>query len=274
MIDELEKYKHYLMANGMSHNTIKKYIYNISYFLKQYNVNTITEEEIQKYIIELQKTKERTTVNNYLASLKSFLFEFKRLNIRIPKMLKTEDKAIDYIDDKDFLNKVLFELEMSSSDYAKPKAILCLMYDTGLRPSDIVKLRRTDFDFEKDVIFLRIQKSKKEITIPFTTNTKYLLQAYFLFDVEKNNAFNITVSGITGIFARLKKKLPNLKLRPCLLRHSCCTNLLEKGLPIEQVAYILGHKNIQTTLKHYAKIKEENILANYKKKINQERWDR
>jgi len=273
MSDEIQRFKKYLQANGHPANTIKKYINNVIKFSEEYNLDSVSEDDIQDFLISLQSKFERTTVNNYRASIKCYLIDFKRMNIRIPKSLKTEDKIIDFIDEDYFVNKVLFEVDFNSSNSLKIKTLLCLMYDTGIRPGEIPLLKRNYFDLKNTLVFIRGTKTYSQRKAPFTDSTKDLLDMYFSLEDEIINAFNIQLSGINGIFQRLKPKFSDINFRPDLLRHSSATNMLDQGMPVHEVAKILGHKSIETTLKYYAQVKQESIFKHYKERINQRRWD-
>ena len=216
-------------------------------------------------MLDLQTTFAKDTVNSYRNAIKIYL-EYKKININLPKNLKTTEKLPDYITLEDFKDRVIPMLELVFEDSFKKKVILYFMYFTGLRVNDVVNLKRCNFDLKNRTVRLIIKKSKIEKIIPYTEKVRQLLDAYFKLEPEEKNAFNIGKSTISNTLKKLKPYVPNIKLYPHVLRHSFATHLLMKNMDIRVIQQLMGHKSIKTT-ERYTRLKTDDLKVKYDKLI-------
>lgn len=138
----------------------------------------------------------------------------------------------------------------------------------------MVRLNRDDVDFnERECVVLG--KGNKERIVYFDARTKIHLQAYLDSRVDGEDALFVTlrsphsrlsISGIESRVRTLGRRLGMEKVHPHKFRRTLATRAIDKGMPIEQLQQLLGHKRIDTTL-HYAMVKQSNVKAAHRKFI-------
>jgi len=259
----INEFKEYLIINGYSKSTITDYLYRVNILLKENKIEDLNEENIRNFFFKLKDKYNPITINLFRSAIKLFL-EFLDKNIRLPKSIKIEDKLPDSIEEKFFRKKIIPTVEKYCDKPLKNKAILYFMFYTGIRVSEFEFIYRKNIDFEKRRVKIYIPKTKEERIIPFTKEVAIILKSFFITEPEDKNAFNITKSGVQRLCDRLKKYFPDIKLRPHLFRHSYATMMLERGLDVSKVSKLLGHKNINTTLK-YLRLDIDTLQKGYDK---------
>lgn len=128
----------------------------------------------------------------------------------------------------------------------KHKAILSLMYGTGLRASELLGLKVSDIDSNRMLILVRDSKFNKDRYVPFSKNNLILLRSYF----KKYRPVNFLFEGVDGkySYASLKNISVNkLGVTPHLIRHSYATALVEAKTNLRVIQKLLGHANSKTT---------------------------
>lgn len=267
---ELNEFINYLrVEKRLSENTINSYKLDILKFYNFFNnkIINLSENDISKYIKYLNKKQnEATSINRNITSLKQF-FKFLVNNnvyqnniIKNFHSLKTPRKLPKFLTVEE-INKLLdFELK-TDYDY-RNKAMLELMYSSGLRVSEILNLELNNIDVHNCIV-RTYTKGKKERIIPIgELALKYLT----LYKNEHRNNLLIKKSKLTNILflnnhgkiitrSGFNKILRNIKtkqgidkyLSPHVLRHSFATHLIENGADIRTVQELLGHENIETT---------------------------
>ncbi len=146
---------------------------------------------------------------------------------------------------------------IKSIDNIKHRLIISLLYSSGLRISEVVKLKVKDVDLENLTLTIREGKGKKDRLTVFSESLKDNLEDLmqdknietFLFISKQGNEKNpVHTRTIQKIFQNsLKKAKIFKKATPHDLRHSFATHLLENGIDIRYIQTLLGHKNISTT---------------------------
>jgi site-specific recombinase XerD len=231
-------------------------------FLQERNISVeeMTEEDIQQYILYLKKDKGLSagTINNYVSAIK-FFYTFvldKEWNSRkVPRMKRT--KKFPVIPSKEDVIELL-----NSTDNLKHKAILVLIYGSGLRVSEVAKLKISDICSKS--MRVRVDHAKhntNRYTILSDTALKVLreyFRKYFsgkryspndwLFPGQ-NPSDHIHVKTIKNTLIKLRDKL-NLdsNISAHTLRHCFSTHALEDGVDPVFIQQMLGHKSLKTTL--------------------------
>ena len=131
----------------------------------------------------------------------------------------------------------------------KHKAILTLTYSVGLRVSEIVNLKIEDIDSKRMLIHIKNAKGRKDRIVPLSQIVLELLRLYYisykpkeyLFNGQNSNQYSI------GSCQAIYKKYIDSTGHIHTLRHSCFTNLLEKGTDLRIIQKIAGHSNVKTT---------------------------
>ena len=184
----------------------------------------------------------------------------------IPKSISEEDvvKLLDSPNQNSFIGK-------------RDKAMLELLYATGMRISELINIEYANFDFERCVVKVR-GKGSKERLIPYGPEAAKALSDYLAFRRENHLKLNsrslfINSSGkrITrqAFWHRLKKYLMEIglteKISPHTLRHGFATHLLNNGADLRSVQMLLGHSDISTTqiYTHIAKSRLSDMIKKH-----------
>ncbi|GIW65218.1 MAG: tyrosine recombinase XerD [Candidatus Parcubacteria bacterium] len=270
MINELknwlEKYENYLsLEKGRSQGTIKEYLRKISHFLtwlENNNQNEINGENIFNYRVYLNKKGvSLKTQSYYLIAIRNFLKFIQKKGkttyepnlIELPKL---PEREITILDD-DELNKLLNSPEGNNLKALRDKALLEILFSTGLRVSELCSLNR-DINLKKGEIKVK-GKGGKTRTVFLSSLAKNYLEKYLSMRTDNNPALFINLSknkkgerltprGVEKIIKYYAKKTGLLKrVTPHLLRHQFATDLLMAGADLRAIQLLLGHKNLQTT---------------------------
>lgn len=244
-----------LILERKSHVTIKCYrTHLIGLWLFYPNIlpSQITNIQLKKYILhKIQRDKiKETTQGQILNSLVAF---YKRV-------LKQDEKLENIIRPKkskdlpNVLSKEEVTRFMKSIDNLKHKTMMLLIYSTGLRRSELKKLRKKDILFSRKCIFVKAAKGKKDRYVLLSDKIIKYLKPYlaeyqpkfWLF--EGNKAGQYSESSMQSVFTKAKL---NSGVNPYVtlhgLRHSFATHLVENNVPIHVVKELLGHNSIKTT---------------------------
>ena len=281
LISEFLRYL--LIDKGYSNNTIESYKRDLEKFLefnKDKNINRISNDDLKSYIkyLKEENLNEKSIARN-VSSLKSF---YKFLIIEkyithnpsdalfLPKVKKslpntlTEDEVLK-----------LLNIELTDNFSYRNKAMLELMYATGLRVSELINLKLQDIDLSQDII-RTFGKGSKERVIPIGDYAKEYLEKYiyeyrgsmlkresceYLF--LNNHGKQMTRQGFFKIIKKIaKEKGINKELSPHTLRHSFASHLLKYGADLRTIQELLGHSDISTT-QIYTHITNEELKKNY-----------
>ena len=167
----------------LSNHTIESYTEDLNKFRVFINkdLSKITKEDIQEYIIHLRKTINPKSVNRHISSLKGFykfLIEeniLKESPLEHTKALKTPKNLPKYLSVQEIEQLLDFPLE-NAFDY-RNKAMLEVMYATGLRVSELVNLEYSSVDLYNSIIRIT-GKGKKERIIPIGETASYYLKSW------------------------------------------------------------------------------------------------
>ena len=261
-------------------NTINSYMLDLEDFFKTFNgsIESCTKKDILTYISSINGL-EVSTVNRHISSLKSFFnYLVDESIIKVSPMeevssLKSPKKLPKYLSISE-VNKLLNIPLNSEFDY-RNKAMLELMYATGLRVSELVSIEYSNIDFENSIIRIN-GKGKKERIIPLGEIASYYLKVYlsdYRSKLLKRNTYNqvflnnhgkpITRQGFNYILENIRELTGITKeITPHVLRHSFATHLLEGGADIRSIQEMLGHENISTT-NIYTEVVNDVLRSNY-----------
>lgn len=285
-INLLKNYRVYLLTEKhLSDNSITSYILDIYKYLnyleqkKVYNPLKIQKSDIVDYLGYLDDNKYSIySVVRKLSSIRIFHhYLSKTYNIeditqkidnprfykKIPNVLSIEE-----------INKLL-DIELNNSFDYRNKAMLELMYATGLRVSELVNLELNNVNI--DECFVRcFGKGSKERIVPIgdvalkylkvyivqhrdSLKKKYLCDKLFL----NNHGKAMTRQGFLKILKNIAEKQGiNKNITPHMLRHSFATHLLNNGADLRSIQIMLGHSNLSTT-QIYTNINNATLKENY-----------
>ena len=288
---ELEKAKSNFLnycefEKGLSSNTRKSYHYELKDYLsfmqekqKKEDTKEIVKEDIEAYLKYCyQRNEDSKTVAHKLTTLNNFhqyleKEEGEKSNptefIDRPKVRKTLPHCLN---EQELDN--LLDLPLDTPFDYRNKAMLELMYGTGLRVSELIQLSVYDIDFNN--AFLRVKgKGSKERIVPIGEYALSALQQYLevrhqLLKKKQCDALFLNSRGSAisrqGFFKNLKQILKekglDSNISPHSLRHSFATQLLEHGADLRSIQVMLGHSDMATT-KIYTHITNQKINHDY-----------
>ena len=220
---------------------LKKYL---DHFRK--SPKNITKSEVQKYFVGLSKSQVKQTIGALA------IFHCKVVGLPERKRWFTypkQDKSIPDILTKEEVRKVI-----DSIFNLKHKAILSVAYDGGLRISELINMKISDY--QKPTMSFHIHNSKgaKDRIVPISESTANLLREYYLAFRPKEYLFEGQYGdkySMTSARNVLKKSLRKIGIKKKIkfhsLRHSRATHLVNSGVSLKIVADFLGHSNTKTT---------------------------
>lgn len=253
---QLEKFEQILKLQGYSPNTINSYMSALKMFKLRNNVkywNTLTDKDIQDNCFKLFTIKEMaySTQKQQLGAL--ILFYKLMFNRMVPLHILRPTRKSFYIPvvlAKTEVNKIL-----SKTTNLKHKAILTTIYALGLRSSELLNLKISHLDGERNVITLYSAKGKKDRQVMFPSKLKELLRIYYRQYAPKEYMFEgrskgkYTVSSLQNVVKQaVSRANVRKKVTAHTFRHSFATHLLENGTDIRVIQKLLGHKSIKTTM--------------------------
>lgn len=282
----LKKYQIYLLTEKhFSDNSIKSYILDIYKYLdylehhqiKKYS--KIKKEDLFSYLEELDKQNYSIySIVRKLSSIKDF-HHFLNTHTSLPDITKNLIRPRFYakipnvlsIEEVDLLLKINLK---DAYDY-RNKAMLELMYATGLRVSELVQLTMQDINLEEKIVRCYGKGNKErivpigEIALKYLTIylTKYrdqLKKKRFCDNIFLNNhGLGMTRQGFFQIIKKQAKAVGIKKnISPHMLRHSFATHLLNNGADLRSIQMMLGHNNLSTT-QIYTTVNNETLKENY-----------
>jgi len=261
----------------------KKDLFSFSDFLKseqkeKVNLDSIRRKDLKNYLIYLsQRGFDPASIQRKLSTLRSF-FKYLQRKLKVkanpassletPKRKKRLPRALSWPQVKSLLEPSLYQKEKEG---LRDRAILELLYNTGLRLAEISSIKRGDIDFQAGEIKV-LGKGNKERIVPIGENAAKILTAYM--DSKKSEDDFIFSNkygeklGRRGI-ARVVKKygakvIEEKKFSPHVLRHSFATHLLDEGANLLAVKEMLGHEKLSTT-QIYAHVSLDRVKKVYQK---------
>lgn len=175
---------------------------------------------------------------------------------------------------KETYSDEVMELMRDNCSELRDLAIIDMLASTGVRVGEMVLLNRTDVDFnERECIVFG--KGNKARVVYFDARTKIHLQNYLKSRSDNNLALFVSlkaphnrlqIGGVEARLRRLGKLLGIHKVHPHKFRRTLATMAIDKGMPIEQLQQLLGHKKIDTTLQ-YAMVKQSNVKISHQRYI-------
>ena len=281
----LRSFLNYLLVDkGLSNNTVKAYQADISSFFqwldnKDLKYKNLQEDHINQYISFLFQRKMRSSsVNRKISSIKSFyIFLVKRNFVKnsplndlvTPKQEKYLPESMSEAE----VDKLLNSPDVSNKIENRDKAMIEMLYATGMRISELVNLKITDVDMKRCVVKV-FGKGSKERLVPFGETALDSLRSY-LNEREQSSSKEIFLSNRgkkmtrVAFWQRVKVYLirENLKnsISPHTLRHAFATHLLNRGADLRSVQLLLGHSDLSTTqiYTHIAKQRLSDVLKKH-----------
>lgn len=263
---------------GCSEKSLKYYESTIMALLNGVgkDVRYITTEDIRSYLTDYQARKQssKVTIDNIRRILSSFFSWLEDEDYILKSPVRRIHKVKTGTNIKETYTDEALELMRDNCTELRDLAIIDMLASTGMRVGEMVLLNREDIDFnERECVVFG--KGDKERIVYFDARTKIHLQNYLNSRDDDNPALFVSLQKphkrlqISGIEVRLRqygKRLGIAKVHPHKFRRTLATMAIDKGMPIEQLQQLLGHRRIDTTLQ-YAMVKQSNVKIAHRKYI-------
>ena len=284
----IQDFIEYLKSRQVSKNTLLSYerdINQLAAYFKSLDKRMFeaTEEDLQKYIIYLTTMgKSSATISRNVASVKAFyryLLKNKLVeenianNISSPKVEKKELSILSVSE----VEKLLEQPSSKDLKGQRDKAMLELLYATGIRVTELVSLVTSDVNLSSG--YIKVKKKNKERAIPISNTALKYLKEYvedvrpLLIKTEEEPSLFINANGQKmtrqGFWKILKQYKDEAKiekeLTPHTIRHSFAVHMLQNGAELKSVQELLGHTDVASTMMytHVAdlKLRDEYLKA-------------
>ena len=263
---------------GCSEKTLKYYRTTIENMIEAVgkSVRHIQTEDLRTYLTNYQQknSPSRVTIDNIRRILSSFFSWLEDEDYIIKSPVRRIHKVKTATDVKETYTDEDLEKMRDNCVELRDLAIIDMLASTGMRIGEMVLLNKADIDFnERECVVFG--KGDKERVVYFDARTKIHLRNYINSRTDENPALFVTLRSpferikIGGIETRLRKMGKELeieKVHPHKFRRTLATMAIDKGMPIEQLQQLLGHKRIDTTLQ-YAMVKQSNVKQAHRKYI-------
>ena len=282
MNNEINDYINYLkIERQLSPNTIDSYTRDLEDFYKftGKSYKFVVKDDFINYITYLNKKISARSINRHIVSIKNYFKFLERNNLitNNPTVdisgLKMPKKMPRILSEEDINNLLDLPLE-DAYDY-RNKAMLELMYSSGLRVSELLSLEVNNIDFNMNLVRVYGKGSKERIVPIDDIATKYLFEYINIYrnTLLKNKESDILFLNSRGSklsrqgFFKILKEIAREKgikkeLSPHTIRHSFATHLLNNGADLRSIQTMLGHENIETT-QIYTHVSNNYVKENY-----------
>lgn len=277
MSKEIIDFLDYLrIERKMSNNTVESYMYTLNKFEKESKKDLIlsSKSDLKNILIANKKSEKAKSLNHEITIIRQFFAYYNKESIVKDIDLLKLEKALPKYLTKEEVERLLNIPLITPLDY-RNKAMLELIYATGLRVSELVNLKVNDIDFEMCTLRV-LGKGNKERIVPIGSVALKYNKIYieeYRSKILKNNIIDelypnnfgrkMTRNGFNYILNELKKKCDiKAYLTPHVLRHSFATHLLIGGADLRSIQLLLGHENINTT-NIYTHIVNRELKDNY-----------
>jgi integrase/recombinase XerD len=279
---------HVKVEKGLSSNTVAAYQRDLAKFnvfaqKRKLSLESVSRDDLVDFLASLYREKlESRTVARELVTLRNF-FRFSQiqeliatdpsLNLESPKIRRTLPGYLRLEE----VERLLEQPDSKTPLGVRDRAMLEVLYSTGLRVSELIGLRVNDLDTKVGCIRC-IGKGDKERIVPAGRKALGLVEKYLRDARPKllgkrvstqalfvnNRGGSITRVGVWKILSAYGRRAGlRVALAPHMLRHSFATHLLERGADLRSVQLMLGHADISTT-QIYTHVVEERLKQIYK----------
>ena len=263
---------------GCSEKTLKYYRITIETMvaLIDKGIRHIQTEDLRSYLTDYQSKNQssRVTIDNIRRILSSFFSWLEDEDYILKSPVRRIHKVKTATNIKETYTDEDLEKMRDNCTELRDLAMIDMLASTGMRVGEMVLLNRNDIDFnERECIVFG--KGSKERVVYFDARTKIHLQNYLRSRKDDNPALFVSLKSpyerlkIGGVEVRLRefgKQLGLQRVYPHKFRRTLATTAIDKGMPIEQLQQLLGHRKIDTTLQ-YAMVKQSNVKIAHRKYI-------
>ena len=261
---------------GCSERTISYYQVTVKHFFAvvETPVRRISTDEIRQYLVDYQKRNNcsKITVDNVRRNISSFFSWLEEEDYILKSPMRRIHKIKTKVEVKETISDENIEKMRDACSEIRDKAIIDLLYSTGMRVGELVNLNIYDLNLEQRECIV-YGKGDKERRVYFDARTKIHLREYIDSRQDGEQALFVSLTAphtrlkVGGVEIRLRtlgRKLNLPRVHPHKFRRTMATRAIDKGMPIEQVQKILGHSQIDTTMR-YAIVNQSNVKSAHQK---------
>ena len=266
-------------VEGVANSSLKKYEFDLlklfEFLDKDYD--KITTNDIRKFLLEYQnigKRKSNTTMNNMQKSFSSFYTWCQKEGyINLSPMNRISSIKKDTVKERGYTIEEMEEMLYVCRNSLRDQAILYTLYSTGCRVQELCNINIQDIDWQNQNIHIIYGKGGNCRHVPIDGRCRSILKRYIL---EYRNTINsscdalfvnikgehnrLTTNGVRYLLSKISNIAGVNHAHPHRYRVTRITNLLKKGMNIQEVQVIAGHKNINTT-SEYNRMDNDVIMA-------------
>ncbi|OHD08968.1 MAG: hypothetical protein A2Z98_15790 [Spirochaetes bacterium GWB1_27_13] len=285
-------YEKYLGGINYKERTISFNVYSIKMFIRLCwikDLKDVKEGDIKRFVLKMTKIKSAQkkdyspqTINRMVSCLKHFFVYLYRNELILTNPFEDLSLNLRYIErtrgilTKEEISRFLDSIEVESDYGKRNRALFELMYSSGLRISEVINLDLEDVDLKERILIVREGKGGKDRYVPFSKVSESFLRLYVencrsekkLIDEKAlfiGQRRRLKKSGIRIIFIKILKEcnIDRKDITVHSLRHTAATHLLEGGADVRYVQELLGHEDIETTVR-YTHVMMEHLKREYK----------
>lgn len=264
----LRGYVKYLRGKVLSESTVRTYyihILDFTIYLKGKPIKELVNRDVEQFVEDVC-VKRRYSVSTHrqvISAMKQFVSLHPECGI--------ENLSLERPRKSRFLPTVLSKQEvidlLRNTRNTKHKAVLALLYSSGLRIGELINLELNDIDVDRRQIFVRSGKGRKDRYVIMAESFRQLFHNYLMtyrplkYFVEGNSPGHQYAPVSVRSFLKRSCKLARIhkKVTPHTLRHSYATHLLEQGVDLRYIQELLGHSRPETTM-IYTHVSKKDML--------------
>ncbi|WP_343330327.1 site-specific integrase [Polaribacter staleyi] len=257
----------FLKGKRYSKSTIQTYTFFVADFINFHtnkSLDELTNRDVELFIekVFIERNYSVSSQRQFISALKIFIifYPHTKINDLVLERPKKSRKLPSVLSQEEVLTIIQITQNL------KHRAILALIYSCGLRISELINLKLTDFYLERKQLIVKNGKGRKDRYVsladsflPLLSNYYYSYKPQFYF-VEGQNGGKYSAESVRQ-FLRKSCLKANIKkiVTPHTLRHSYATHLLENGVDIRYIQSLLGHAKPETTM-IYTHVKRKDLM--------------
>lgn len=264
------------LTDGKSERTIKLYNLQLTHMLSYFNkpCSEITESDLFEYLAKYKQL--RKVSNRYLEDIRHIMTSFFGWLYRKGFIEKDPSVGLDPIKSEQTIKRPFsdeeLELLRNHCDTEREIALIDFLYSTGVRVSELVALNISDVNLDTLDVIVK-GKGNKERQVYLTRTARLHLKQYLDKREDNNEALfvsdrlprnRLTVAGVQNVLRNIGLRAGVGNTHPHRFRRTMATNVLKKGMPLEEVSELLGHVKLETTM-IYCAVDQENVRHSHAK---------
>lgn len=250
-----DKIREECLIRNRSSRTADTYIHNITHFMKWTGnkpMEELTLQDARNFILEKRRSGAKAATCNFYNSSLCFLYK-RVLNIPWDQEIVPRMKLDASLPDVLTLEEV--EKMIDAADDIRNKAIIALLYSSGLRVGELVRLRPEDIYMSTMQVYISESKNHSDRWTLLSQRALDLLIEYWRsYPVKRDRLFvsinephePLRISGVEIVVRTIGKEC-GIRCHAHTLRHSFATHLVEQGIPLPYIQSMLGHKSAAST---------------------------